>query len=125
MSSLTNGQDIKDTKKLFEQAPGGITIPEAKTPWYFLSTEFESGYRHWIMLNNGNKMPIPCKGGKEGKGFAVDKCEFCAKTLELYRKGQAYQQKGLTEKATAMKDAGNSIRATFSAVFKVVKGAGT
>lgn len=122
MQSLSKREDIDKTLSLFEQRTQNISIPTEKTPWYILSPDFKTGYRHWVQLSNGNRIPVPCKGGAEGKGFAVDTCPFCKKSLEFYQKGKHYLQQGKTKQADKMKQAGNSIRATFSALFHAVKG---
>jgi hypothetical protein len=121
--SLSNKKDIQDTRKLFENnSMGGISIPKEKTPWFFLSPDYKSVYRHWLHLSNGNVIPVPCEGSKEGRGFAPNECRYCKRTLELYNKAKAAKQHGNVKKEKMFREAGNSLRASFSALFHAVKG---
>jgi hypothetical protein len=122
MQSLSKKEDIDSTLSLFEQRTQNVTIPKEKTPWYILSPEFKTGFRHWIQLSNGNKIPVPCKGGNDGKGFAPDVCPFCKKSLEYYQKAKMLLQRGREKQSEKLKEAGNSIRSTFSALFHAVRG---
>lgn len=122
MKSLNNEQDVQSTKKAMEQAPSWfLSIPDKKTPWYFISLDYADGFVHWYDAGQGSRR-IVCAGGLEGKGFATAECLICAHVLALYQESKRLSEEGEDSKAKQLKDRANRLHGKPEVQFKVIRG---
>ena len=122
MKSLSKEEDIQSTRKAMEQEPSWyLSIPDKKTPWYFINLDYADGFVHWYD-SGGLARRVVCAGGLDGKGFATDDCSLCAYVLELYQEAKRLKEDGQTARATQMKDRANRLHGKAEVQFKVIRG---
>jgi hypothetical protein len=122
MKSLSREADVQTTMKAMEQAPSWfITIPDKKTPWYFLGLDYADGFVHWYDIG-GQARRVVCAGGLEGKGFATDNCPICAYVLELYQEAKRLKEEGEDAKSKQVKERANKLHGKIEVQFKTIRG---
>lgn len=122
MKSLGREEDVQSTAKAMEQAPSYfISIPDKKTPWYFINLDYADGFVHWYDVG-GQARRVVCSGGLEGKGFATDTCPICAYVLELYQEAKRLKEEGEEAKSKQVKSRANDLHANAEVQFKAIRG---
>lgn len=119
--SLTSQEDVAASRKAAEQREGRhyLKIPDGRTPWYILSADFVDGFSHFVDMPSGMTRVVTCAGDPEtDHGFAPDDCGICELMLSKYQKAKKLGD----EKGKALKDEGNSLRASYQAKFVAIRG---
>ena len=121
--SLRRDEDRQKSKAALEggQSKNFLKIPEKKTPWYFLSLDYQDGHIHWADTGNGTTV-VACAGDLEDNGFAPEKCPLCKLALEYYNEGKRLRKKGKIKEADELKNMGNQVRAKYQANFVAIRG---
>jgi hypothetical protein len=122
MKSLSREEDVQSTVKAMEQAPSYfISIPDKKTPWYFINLDFADGFVHWYKAG-GQPRRVVCSGGLEGKGFATSTCPLCIYVLELYQEAKRLDEEGEKAKAKQVRTRANDLHAKGEVQLKAIRG---
>lgn len=120
MKSLGNQEDMEATASAVSSSSSlFLRVPDEKTPWKLLSTDYSDGFAHWVDLEGGRATRIPCQGGPEGGGFAPNECPLCKLALGQYEEAKAEENEKAAERIKAY---GNRIRAKHEVWLYAVRG---
>ena len=99
-----------------------LTIPEGKTPVYFLSGSYADGYIHWVSLPDGSRVRVVDPDGLEGRGWTPDTNPITKYCQTLYKEAKAAEDAGQEKKAKALRARAGQMKPRYEARFLVAVG---